>query len=442
MFISILWHFHQPVYKKPGTTEYILPWVNFHAVKNYYQMARLVEEADFPCTFNFVPCLLEQIQDYAQGRAIDSYQQALEKDQDRLAQSEIELLRKFSPHENDPGQIQLQALRSFFSPFNIIEKDKADLLCLQKEIHRNLLSYYKNLCKEGKIELLTSPYYHPLLPLVSDLASAQGGNLPGLSFRHPEDAEEQLRKGKEYFQNIFGSFPTGLWPPEAGISQEVARLTSRLGFSFIITDENILWKSLKHPYSLKDLSFPYASDDLSVFFRDRELSDLLGFEYQKWNEKVAVDDFLRRLEERKKSYDENSIVVIALDGENPWASYRLNGMPFLREFFSRLKEKEKHGLYPIFFKDYLTRYKPKKEIILVPGTWLGNFSKWIGSPAKNETWKMLIKARELCGPKDEIYVAEGSDWFWWSGEENTEEFQFIFKSYIREAYQLSGIDFQ
>ena len=57
MHLALLWHFHQPIYRRPGSRDYVLPWVNFHATKNYHQMARLAEETGFPCTYNFVPCL-------------------------------------------------------------------------------------------------------------------------------------------------------------------------------------------------------------------------------------------------------------------------------------------------------------------------------------------------------------------------------------------------
>lgn len=68
MYLSILWHLHQPIYRHPENDVYVLPWVNFHLTKNYYQMAVLAEEAGFPCTFNLVPCLLEQIEDYCREK--------------------------------------------------------------------------------------------------------------------------------------------------------------------------------------------------------------------------------------------------------------------------------------------------------------------------------------------------------------------------------------
>jgi alpha-amylase/alpha-mannosidase (GH57 family) len=436
MDLAILWHFHQPLYHKPKSRYYMLPWVNYHTTKNYYQMARLAEESGFPCACNFVPCLLEQIADYACGRASDPYQRALEKHPDQLESFELELLKNFVPDEHDPAALQWKALRSFFSPVEEIPGDKQELFHLQKEIFQNLFLLYSRLAQGVGLELTTSPYYHPLLPLIFDLDVAGDGQRPPVSFRHPEDGEQQIQTGREYFKKTFGFYPQGMWPSEGGISRSVARAIAAAGFSFAVTDENVLWKSLNKPIDRKNLYRPYVSEGLAVFFRDRELSDLIGFEYHKWDERDAVQDFIRRIKERKKVCDDHSILVIALDGENPWGSYRQNGVPFLREFFLRLKEQK--DIHPTLFRDHLARHKPSREVSLVPGTWQGNFSKWVGTPAKNEGWVELGKARDACGPSQEILVAEGSDWFWWFGEEATAEFRYLFKSYIEEAYRQTG----
>jgi len=437
MYLAVLWHFHQPIYRNPGNGEYILPWVNYHALKNYYQMALLVKESEFPCTFNFVPCLLEQMADYAEGKAVDPYLEAFAADARKLTSAEVKLLQKFVPSQTDSYEIQLKAFQSFFSPLVKLGQEKEALFDLQAKIHQTIIPLYKSLQKKGTIEITTSPYYHPLLPLIFDITSASEEKLPSLPFHHPEDGEVQIEKGREYFKSIFGYYPLGFWPSEGGLSQEVAQAISKKGFSYAVTDENILWKSLNQPSEPKTLYRPYLCEKLSVFFRDRELSDLLSFEYQKWDEKEAVGDLVMRLEERKKQCAEDSICAIVLDGENPWEHYRQNGILFLREFYKRLKQIE--GILPINFRDYLVRHKPGFEIKLVPGTWQGSFSKWVGIASKNKAWDILSRARELCGAREEILIAEGSDWFWWYGEEKKDEFDFLFKSYIQKAYELSGI---
>lgn len=436
MNLAILWHFHQPIYRRPRSRAYVLPWVNFHATKNYHQMARLVEETGFLCTFNFVPCLLEQIEDYAKGEALDPFQLALEIPPDRLGPVEIDRLRRIVPGETHPTALQKKALQAFFSPVDEISEDKFELFDRQRNILRNLIPNWSRLRREGRAELTITPYYHPLLPMIFD-AEAAGAERPGVTFRHAEDGREQIRRAAAYFKEIFGDVPRGMWPSEGGMSRDVAAAIAAAGFSFAVTDENILWKSLPGPHARKKLYRSYAAEGLRVFFRDRELSDLIGFVYQHWNEKDAVADFLKRLDERRPDCGEQSVIVVALDGENPWGTYPRNGVPFLKEFFGRLSDRS--DIHPVFLGESMDRFPSAGDISLVPGTWLGNFSKWSGSPAKNEAWRVLSRARSACGPIEEILIAEGSDWFWWFGEEQTEEFSFLFDSYIREAYHQAGI---
>jgi alpha-amylase/alpha-mannosidase (GH57 family) len=436
MRLAILWHFHQPIYRRPGSRDYVLPWVNFHATKNYHQMALLVEETGFPTTFNFVPCLLDQIEDYALGLANDPFQLALELPPDMLGPIEIERLRKFIPDETKPSILQAKALASFFSPAEPPPSGREAMLARRVEIIGGLIPRWRRLLEERRTELTVTPYYHPILPMLFN-ADAAGPERPGPAFRHPEDGRTHIVRGIERFAGVFGSAPGGMWPSEGAVSAEVARASAAAGIRFLVTDENVLWRSLGRPGEPGDLYRPYASAGLTVFFRDRVLSDLVGFTYQHWDVREAVADLVRRIEDRRPYAGDDAIIVLTLDGENPWATYPENGVPFLREMFTRLASTP--GIEPVFFGDYLAEHPADREIALVPGTWLGNFSKWSGSPEKNNGWARLAKARAVCGPIEEILIAEGSDWFWWLGEEDTREFDFLFGSYLQAAYHKAGI---
>ncbi len=444
MYLSILWHHHQPIYRDPGNSRYLLPYVNYHLTKNYYQMAYLAEESGFPCVFNLVPCLLEQAEDYSRGGARDSLKEALEKNPQELAASDVVLLSGFMPRgekETDNKELQLRVLRSIFSPVIQAGQEKDSLLSLQKDVHKKVIPFYKRLWLEDKAELTTSAYYHPLLPLLFDLGVGNEPIMPALPFKHPEDGKAQISKGRKYFNEVFSRCARGFWPSEGGISLDVARAVAREGFSYAVTDENLLWQSLKKAPDRALLTKPYSCQDLAIFFRDRELSDLISFEYQRWDAKNAVSHFESKLDERMRAQANQGICVIALDGENPWAGYRDNGVSFLRELYGRLMAKD--GLTPILLKDYLELNPPREEVELVPGTWLGSFSRWVGHPAKNAAWERLSLARQECGPSEEIYVAEGSDWFWWFGEDDAAgvaEFAALFDGYLRRAQRQGGKD--
>ena len=220
MFINFLWHFHQPIYRHPETGEYLLPWANFHTTKNYWQMVRLIEESEFPCTINLVPCLLEQIKDYQSQLARDLVFDSLIKPAEELSVDEILRLKRFFPtaaSEASPHHLQEKALGSFFSPLLSPEKrDKKGLLNLRQEIFSDLLNYFLRLCQKKTIELTVSPYYHPLLPLLIDLGQArsEAPDLP--EFKYREDARCNSKKA----ENISSSFLI-LFRPGSGLQKEL-----------------------------------------------------------------------------------------------------------------------------------------------------------------------------------------------------------------------------
>jgi alpha-amylase/alpha-mannosidase (GH57 family) len=436
MQLSLLWHFHQPLYRHAGTGEYLLPWVLLHATKNYPQMAQLAAEAEFPCAFNYVPCLLEQVEDYASGRADDRLLNAVRKPPAGLTADDLGLLRRLAPGEAAPDRLQTSALRACFNPLTPTEEEKDELLKAQAEILRGLIPRVRELGTKGVVELTTTPYYHPLLPLVFDSSIAIPDGGPGLPFRHPEDGEAQLREGRAYFRDVMGVEPAGLWPSEGGLSREACRAAARAGFRFAVTDENILWKSLPGVHRPEDRYRPYDCEGLTVLFRDRELSDLIGFAYQAWAAEDAVEDLARRLCERARGVPDDALCVIALDGENCWEGYRENGVPFLRRLYDRLRSLP--GVAPVAFSSFLDRPRPERPLDLVPGTWLGSFDKWAGHPAKNASWALLARVREACGAGQAIYAAEGSDWFWWGGEPEQAEFDVLFHSYLEKAWRDAG----
>jgi len=438
MFVNFLWHFHQPIYRHPLTGEYLLPWVNFHTTRNYWQMARLIEESEFPCAVNFVPCLLEQIKDYQSQSARDPVLEALIKPAAKLSAEEISRLKRFFPTvaaEPCPDHLQEKVLQSFFSPLISPEKrEKNELLNLRQEIFSDLFNYFQRLSQKKIVELTVSPYYHALLPLLIDLSQArfEAPDLP--DFKHREDASWQLQTSREYFQQIFNFLPAGLWPSEGALSQAACEEIASAGFHLTFTDEHLLWKSLRTGPDRQHLYQPYRCGGTNVFFRDRELSDLIGFEYQRWPAEVAVADFLRRLEDRARTSGEKAICSIILDGENPWGGYPNNGVDFLRLLFSRINASP--HLQPCRPSDYLDEHRARKSLNLPAGSWMSGFFKWVGHPAKVEAWKKLAEYRSKYGFSRPMAVAEGSDWFWWAGETEEKEFETLFLSYLQEASQI------
>ncbi|HVO33723.1 MAG TPA: glycoside hydrolase family 57 protein [Elusimicrobiota bacterium] len=525
--LLFLWHQHQPFYKDPLSNRYELPWVRLHATKDYYDMVALLEE--FPkiqANFNLVPSLLAQLDDYAQGKAEDKFFQLSQKPAEDLSfEDKAFLLQNFfmanwermiDPHPRyrelldrrgrHPSQEQLTRAQNYFKEqdwrdlqiwFNLAwfdpwwrerepflrdmiakgrgfsEDDKTRLLTKQLEICGLVAAKHRQMMEKGRIEITATPFYHPILPLLYDTHAAKMAmpnvNLPQRRFSHPEDARRQIEKALADHETRFGKRPSGMWPSEGSVSEEVAGLFSEAGVRWIATDEAILARS-KDAFERSDIYEPYrfGADDrpIHLFFRDHELSDAIGFVYQSWDPKDAVSHFLQRLQSirlqlktKDGSHPRKHVVPIILDGENCWEYYHEDGLPFLRELYRRLSEEP--WIETVRASDYLDRVggdvQPLKR--LWSGSWInGDFGIWIGHPEDNQAWDFVSQARDFLVEQtqqrpdlpqrdvqlawEEIYMAEGSDWCWWYGDDhssgNDDMFDYLFRKHVMNVYSLLG----
>jgi alpha-amylase/alpha-mannosidase (GH57 family) len=526
--VAFLWHMHQPYYRNPRTNVYRLPWVRLHTVKDYYDMAaRLEKYPSLKATFNFVPCLVEQILDYAAGDVREVHLELSRKPADMLTRDEkVSIIRHFflgnrramiEPYSRyrsllekcqDLGEdykvdaavrrfktqdyLDLQVwgnlawmgamlrddsvVQSLFSKGRHFTQDmKAALLNKQMAVMQSVIGKYKDLVQSGNAEISTSPYFHPMLPLICNSAvageSVPGTQLPKETIEFPADAEAQIRMGCELHERTFGAAAKGLWPPEAGVSDVTLDLLSRHGVRWTATSEKVLEKTLgldlrespngkvKRPDLLyRPHTFRGSGGEVVVFFRDKLLSDLVGFEYAKMPALEAAEDFISRLLEIRAGLEEglsDSVVVVALDGENHWEDYDRGGDEFLRELYSRLAACKE--IETVVLSEMLAGTSARPDLGKVhPGSWIrGDFNTWIGHGNDNKAWDMLASARrELVSGESRlsdsdrqsawmsIYAAEGSDWFWWYGGEHTcreeTEFDALFRAHLRRVYEVLG----
>src|SRR5207253_5163735 len=116
---------------------------------------------------------------------------------------------------------------------------------------RKVLPKHLELEERGQAELITSPYYRPILPLIRDLGIARVARpdlkMPRAMFKHADDAAEQLRLGIEAHRRHFGRRPRGVWPPEAAVSEDVVRLAADHRLEWMLSDEGVLSRSLTSP---------------------------------------------------------------------------------------------------------------------------------------------------------------------------------------------------
>jgi len=512
--IAFLWHNHQPFYKKDG--EFILPWTRLHGVKDYYDLPLLLNE--FPKikeTYNIVPSLFSQILSYIKGDNFDTVQKLTripankltDEDKNQILKqfflcNENNLIRPYprfselldksrlsNPAINFTTQdwLDLQvwynlawlgefskndpfAKRLFFKGRDFNEKEKNLLLQLHIEILSKIKPLYDSLKELGQINISTTPFYHPILPLLCDSEVAKESNPLNPStdpiFKHPEDAENQIKLAINFYEEHFNEKPVGFWPSEGSISNEVLDIFIKEKILWVATDESVLFAS-EAPKTYLEKYFPRKyqgkEGDITIFFRDHVLSDKIGFVYSNWNPHDAARDFVNSLLAIKSAIEnnfgedglKNAIVPIILDGENCWEYYPKNGLDFQRAVYSLLSNTQE--IETCFFtdaaQDRTNDFLPPLNSIRA-GSWIdANFNIWIGHNDDIEAWNMLAKARNLFEEKksqiksdiadkvyDELLIAEGSDWFWWYGPEhkaeNKPDFDVLFRWHIKNIYEL------
>ncbi|MBI5145155.1 MAG: hypothetical protein HZA27_03105 [Candidatus Omnitrophica bacterium] len=492
---------HQPYYKNLLTQETSLPWARLHGVKDYLDMVQVLEK--YPAihqTFNLVPSLLEQLEDYSNTLVKDRFLELSYKPAAELTKEEKDFILKnffminkekvISSHPryydlffkqktnkefNTQDYLDLQVWfnLSWIDPYfregiaelkrilqkarHFSEEEKRIVLDKQLEIIAQIIPAYKKFVENNQIELTLSPYYHPILPLLYNTKIAKEANLksilPKINFSYPDDVRAQVDSALEFYQQRFGTRPRGMWPSEQSVSEHILPFIIQAGIDWIVADEAILFKSLKKKKRETKLLYqPYLlkrkDGNLNVVFRDRNLSDLIGFVYHRQSAKEAVSDFMQHLENINQEFkDKDPLVAIAMDGENAWEYYKNDGHDFLELLYQNLSEAK--FLKAVTISEYLGSHPPKSQIKnLTSGSWINsNFNKWMDNPAKAKAWEWLAKAREeLENQKSKIknqnlelawkqmYICEGSDWFWWYGEETNGDFDQLFRMHLSNFY--------
>jgi alpha-amylase/alpha-mannosidase (GH57 family) len=526
--VILLWHQHQPFYKDLVSGEYRLPWVRLHALKDYYGMVKLLDE--FPKVhqnFNLVPSLLVQIQDYVAGTAQDPFLCVAAKPAKELTPEERrfalqylfqanpqnvigrypryrQLWERFREHGDHPERAEryfqdqdftdLQVLSqiAWFDEFFLEEKEIAALvakghhfslddqkfvIAQERELIGRVLPAHADGAKKGSIEISATPFYHPILPLVCDTSvgavSSPGMPLPQNRFRHPEDARDQLVRGLDLHESVFGVRPKGIWPSEGSVSEEVLAIAHNLGVQWMATDEGVLGRSTGAYFSrdgggrlpahqaekLYNIHrYENGSTAMHMVFRDHTISDLIGFVYSGMPPADAARHLLGNIKDAARPVldrGRDAVVSIILDGENAWEYYPKSGREFLRRFYDELQRDP--GIEALTISEAIARHKDfGKMNSLLPGSWINaNFNVWIGAPEDNRAWDYLYHAREFYAQNaarateaqrklafDEILIAEGSDWNWWYGPEhhsaNDRDFDELYRKHLSNVYQALG----
>ena len=493
-YLSILWHMHQPFYAVNGRIG--TPILLFRTLFNYYPMASIAERyPDVKLNFNLTPVLLKQIEGIYLGQYSDDFLSILLEDEtppekllsfaEQLPSQVIRknsflkvLLNKIETNSyssKDIADTKVHLHLSSFHPF-IIDEEIEQLLKKGREFNygdmeflykkeKNLLGKttdkYKDLMEKGQCEISTSPMTHPILPLLykTDIAkeTKTSLNIPAGLFSYPEDARTQLTEGVETYRRIFGKPPAGIWPSEGSVSNEILEMFAENGILWTATDEHLLAETLSMPLLQNEQHQRWIfRDNLYIFFRDHHLSDIIGFGYQKMEEKEAAMNFTGQLH-RISEKGERQLITIILDGENPWDFYPSFGAQFLPTLYAFLSGSSNIKTLTLSQAVKVDIREGRLEKI-APGSWMGvNFDNWIGKKAANDAWKALKQARmtaeerkDFLSPqqkrelKEYIMLAESSDWFWWyslpADPKTKRTFDSFFRNALKKIYEIAGVD--
>jgi len=509
--VLFLWHMHQPRYVHPISGRTLLPWVRLHSCAGYLDMARALERRPgVRVTVNFVPSLVEQIELLLAGTR-DALEEVAEKPTADLGEADrrLVLARCFSVRHDkaiaprpryaellakrgDTGspdelavkartfttqelcdvqclfllawlgfaaredQSEIAALEAKGRGFS--EDDKRTLLAVVRRAAAAVLPAWRKLAERGQVELSSTPFYHPILPLVIDSEAARrsrpGDALPP-RFAHPEDARAQIELALAAHERTFGARPRGMWPSEGSLSPEAVALYGELGVTWLAGDEETLYRSLgSAPPRARARTWRHSGVEL--VFRDRELSDRIGFRYADVPAATAAADLLGAA---RASGGDGGLVGIFLDGENAWESYPRRGADFLDALYARLEEEGAAGrLRARTISEALAERPGEPLAHLHSGSWIeATFRIWIGDRVKNQAWERLGRIRDRVAQVERTHgaderaietakrlllAAEGSDWFWWYGDpfSSAEDpiFDELFRAHLEAAWRAIG----
>ncbi len=510
--VAIIWHMHQPYYRHPQTSEFVLPWVRLHASKDYLHMARLLQE--FPrvkANFTMVPSLRDQLEDYARGADDEDTRVTMRTvDGDLTYEEKQHMLRRFFSihhgnvihrHEEyrrllqialaagdraellsddyfvdlalwfnlawiDPddiaGDARLKTLRENGRGF--AREDVRYVIGRQRLMASGVPHLYHRLEHDGQLELLTVPYYHPILPLLIDSRSALRADpsaiMPDPPFAYPDDAAFHLEEAIASHERAFGKKPRGTWPSEGSVSPEAAAAIFKSGLEWFASDEGVLAATLGTHFQRDDIGAlvepallyrPYRLDGGTAIFRDREMSDRIGFLYGDMSPHDAVGDMIWKLERARDRLPDDGgpyLAAIILDGENAWEQYPNNGNDFLRCLYGTLQADERFETVRI--SDHLDGNPARVELPdLHTGSWIdANLRVWIGEPAHARAWSALERTRRFAqeqwgalrympkSVRQPLMVAEGSDWFWWYSSRNSTLEDAVFDALFRANLEV------
>ena len=281
----------------------------------------------------------------------------------------------------------------------------------------------------GSLEFITTPMYYPIMPLVVNLTSALESNpyliVPPTGYNYPQDVYNQLVEARQFYYDEFRFKPRGLWPPEMAVSQSALELVAEAGFQYTYISGDTLARTLGGSpgvsnYRLWYLPTPYGK--LYILARDDSISNYVGFgasgDVNTYGPFYAANKtywMIKSIEgELAAAGIKRGVVLIALDGENPFQYFKDDGVMYLTYLYGLIKSDKTMKMVTTF--EAVKALKPEAVPLtrrIVASTWAGDFSTWVGNWEQNLAWTILYNVRQDVANWTCLYEAEAGDWFFW-----------------------------
>ncbi|MDE2117368.1 MAG: glycoside hydrolase [Betaproteobacteria bacterium] len=306
--LVFLWHMHQPDYRDYASGDFVLPWVYLHAIKDYTDMAyHLEQHPKIKAVVNFVPVLLDQLEDYEQqfatGQIRDPLLRLLARENlNDLDETERDLVLNGCFCSNHHKMIEpYPTYHRLFNLFKTLEPggsagldylsgqyladllvwyhlvwcgesvrrehdvviqlmskdggfdyaDRKHLFDLIGQLITGIIPRYRKLAESGQIEISTTPHYHPLAPLLIDLNSARE-SVPDCSLPQAQHypggrwrVQAHLASAKESHHTRFGVTPQGIWPAEGAVSTALLEVLAEQKCRWTASGQGVLANSLR-----------------------------------------------------------------------------------------------------------------------------------------------------------------------------------------------------
>lgn len=528
LFLAFVWHLHQPNYQTQTDDVMLMPWTRLNAVRTYSGMLKYLDKyPDLKLNFDISPVLLDALEGYANGTINDIHSNLTLTPVEELTQDDMEFIlnyffdvdyntciskypryidlykRRFAKEEIDIDDFSMSGYSDIMTMFNLVwftdeqienypevkeiaekgkhytNKHREALIYAQRDIISKIIPNFKRYLSENRIDILTCPYYHPILPILSDMDAAKTlslrNPLPGSDIKMPDCAKAQIVKGFKRTEEVFGYTPQGMWAPEQCISSDVVEMMAEAGIKWTLSDESILSATIhkdfvrdfkgfhQDPFDLcQTYSMSFGEDkEIRLIFRDAVLPNLISFEYPNYDAKTAAKDLYDRIKVVYNKFinapHQNHLLTIAMDGENAWRNYQDGGSAFLDELYKLISEDD--TLETVKISDYIqsVEHVQKLDEIKTGSGVNRDFRFWTAEPTKNMAWRYLFNVYEdlkrfeqddnisldlIRQAYEQLYTAQGSDWFWWFGEPNDSGqdhlFDYLFREHLKNIYVILG----